>query len=139
MPLPPSLNSRVAAARVGPELQDWQGFARRSPVLAVALVVCLLGLVGTPPTGVFVGKLAVFSATAEGGYGWLVLVAAVNTVISLFYYLRWLAPTFRVLSDGEQPAITGTEPWSTAAAVTATAASVAVGVGAGVVLAGVAT
>ena len=128
----------VAAARVGPALQDWQGFARRSPVLAVALVVCLLGLVGTPPTGVFVGKLTVFAATAEGGFGWLVVVAAVNTVISLFYYLRWLAPVFRPGhgSGGQAPA--PVEPWSAAAAVTAAAASVAVGIGAGVVLAGVA-
>lgn len=124
----------VAAARVGPRLQDWQGFARRSPALAVALLVCLLGLVGTPPTGVFVGKLTVFSATADGGYGWLVVVAALNTVISLFYYLRWLAPVFRAGTTGE-PA--STEPWSRAAALTAAAASVAVGLGAGVVLAAV--
>lgn len=126
----------VAAARVGPALQDWQGFARRSPALAVALVVCLLGLVGTPPTGVFVGKLTVFSATAEGGYGWLVVVAAVNTVISLFYYLRWLAPIFRRGSDADAAP---PEVWSAAAAVTAAVASVAVGAGAGAVLAGVAT
>jgi NADH-quinone oxidoreductase subunit N len=125
----------VAAAGVGPRLQDWQGFARRSPALAVALVVCLLGLVGTPPTGVFVGKLTVFSATADGGYGWLVAVAAVNTVISLFYYLRWFGPAFRVADP--RPAA-GLEPWSRAAALTAAAASVAVGLGAGVVLAGVA-
>ena len=128
----------VAAARVGPSLQDWQGFARRSPALAVALLVCLLGLVGTPPTGVFVGKLTVFSATAEGDYGWLVVVAAVNTVISLFYYLRWLAPVFRSPDPGADPGADGVaEPWSRAAALTAAAASVAVGLGAGVVLAGV--
>lgn len=124
----------VAAARIGPRLQNWQGFARRSPGLAVALVVCLLGLVGTPPTGVFVGKLTVFSATAEGGYGWLVVVAAVNTVISLFYYLRWVGPAFRAAEPG---AAAASEPWSSAAALTAAAASVAVGLGAGVVLAGV--
>lgn len=124
----------VAAARLGPRMQDWQGFARRSPALAVALLVCLLGLVGTPPTGVFVGKLTVFSATAEGGYGWLVVIAAINTVISLFYYLRWVAPVFR----GQMGAVNATpERWSSAAALVAAAASVAVGLGAGVVLAGV--
>ena len=126
----------VAAARVGPRLQDWQGLARRSPALAVALLVCLLGLVGTPPTGVFVGKLTVFSATADGGYGWLVVVAAVNTVISLFYYLRWLGPVFR---SAEQVAEVRPEPWSYAAALGAAAASVVVGLGGGVVLSGVGT
>ena len=124
----------VAAAHARPRLQDWQGFGRRSPALAVALLVCLLGLVGTPPTGVFVGKLTVFSATAEGGYGWLVVIAAANTVISLFYYLRWLAPVFRA---GEQPPQVQPERWSTAAALTAAGLSVATGLGAGVVLAAI--
>jgi NADH-quinone oxidoreductase subunit N len=41
---------------------------------------------------VFVGKLAVFSAAWDGGFAWLVVLAAVNTVASLFYYLRWIAP-----------------------------------------------
>ena len=126
----------VAAARVGPRLQDWQGFARSSPSLSMALVVCLLGLVGTPPTGVFVGKLTVFTAAADGGYGWLVVVAAVNTVVSLFYYLRWLAPVFRAAGTAELGARTP-EPWSRAAALVAAVVSVLVGLGAGVVLAAV--
>ncbi|KRV49194.1 NADH-quinone oxidoreductase subunit N [Wenjunlia vitaminophila] len=74
-------------------LADYRGLARERPALAVALVVCLLGLVGTPPTAVFLGKLAVFSAAFDAGYTWLAVVAAANTVASLFYYLRWIAPT----------------------------------------------
>jgi NADH-quinone oxidoreductase subunit N len=121
----------VAAVRAGPRLQDWAGLAKRQPVLALALAVCLLGLVGTPPTGVFVGKLAVFTATAEGGYGWLVVVAAVNTVASLFYYLRWLSPVF-LSPDPAPPAAPA--PWSRAAAVSAAAASIVLGLAAGLVL-----
>jgi len=124
----------VAAARTGPKLADWRGMSRRSPALSLALLVCLLGLVGTPPTGVFVGKLTVFTAVAQGGYGWLVVVAAVNTVASLFYYLRWLAPVFR--APGGRGA-TDEFGWSTRAAVTVAALSVAVGLGAGVVIAAV--
>ena len=75
-------------------LSDAAGMFRRQPALAATLVVCLLGLVGTPPTAVFVGKLTVFSAAIDGGLGWLVVIAAVNTVASVFYYLRWIAPTF---------------------------------------------
>lgn len=74
-------------------LHDYRGLARRNPALAGALIVCLLGLVGTPPTAVFLGKLEAFSAAFDGGYVWLAVVAAVNTVASLFYYLRWIAPT----------------------------------------------
>jgi len=67
-------------------LADYRGLARRHPGLAAVLVVCLLGLVGTPPTGVFLGKLEVFTAAIDGRYGWLAGLAAVNTVAILFYY-----------------------------------------------------
>ena len=133
----------VAAVRAGPRLEEWQGVARRFPLLALALLVCLLGLVGTPPTGIFAAKLTVFTATAQGGYGWLVVVAAVNTVVSLFYYLRWLAPVFRseggaVSETSPSESESESEPWSRAAALCAAVLSVALGLGAGVVLAGAA-
>jgi NADH-quinone oxidoreductase subunit N len=72
-------------------------------VLAAALVVCLPVFVGTPPTAVFVGKLTVFSAAWDGGFAWLVVLAAVNTVASLFYYLRWLVPAFSGQPSRSQP------------------------------------
>jgi NADH-quinone oxidoreductase subunit N len=75
-------------------LDDYVGLRGR-PWLAASLVVCLLGLVGTPPTGVFAGKLTVFTAAFDAGLGWLAVVAAVNTVASVFYYLRWIAPALR--------------------------------------------
>ncbi len=92
----------AASAPAARDLAAWTGLARRRPWLAAALVVHLLGLVGTPPTLVFVGKLLAFSAAAEAGLVWLVVVAAVNTVASLYYYLRWLAPVF-TRSDGVGP------------------------------------
>jgi len=76
------------AATIG----DYAGLARRHPGMAAVLAVCLLGLVGTPPTAVFVGKLEVFTAAINGGYSWLAVIAVANTIASLFYYLRWLAP-----------------------------------------------
>ncbi|MGC5345564.1 NADH-quinone oxidoreductase subunit N [Streptomyces sp. DT171] len=74
------------------ETADYRGLARRRPLLAASLVVCLLGLVGTPPTAVFLGKLEAFTAAFDGGHGRLAVLAAVNTVASLFYYLRWIVP-----------------------------------------------
>jgi NADH-quinone oxidoreductase subunit N len=73
-------------------LDDYRGLAKQRPLLAASLVICLLGLVGTPPTAVFLGKLEAFSAAFEGGYAWLAVLAAANTVASLFYYLRWIVP-----------------------------------------------
>ncbi len=115
-------------------LQDYRGLLREHRGLGLALVVCLLGLLGTPPTAVFVGKLTVFSAAGSGGLGWLVVVGAVNTVASLFYYLRWIIPVVR---PGESaPAVVGTpRPWAHAAALLAAVVSVLLGVLAGPVLA----
>jgi NADH-quinone oxidoreductase subunit N len=91
----------VAAFPEARTIGDWAEAAGANRWLVVSLVVCLLGLVGTPPTAVFVGKLAVFTATWDGGLAWLVVLAAINTVASLFYYLRWIAPA---AGTGQQPA-----------------------------------
>lgn len=83
-----------------PSLTDYAGVARRHPWLTGSLVVAALSLVGTPPTAVFFGKLAVFTAAWDGGMAWLVVVAAVNTVLSLVYYLRLLTAPFWAGSSG---------------------------------------
>lgn len=85
----------LAALPERAEVDDWAGAGRRHPILIGALIIALLSLVGTPPTAVFFGKLAVFIAAWQGGYGWLVVIAAINTVVSLFYYLRWIAAALR--------------------------------------------
>ena len=76
-------------------LDDYRGLGSRRAGLSAVLLVALLGLVGTPPIGVFAGKLLVFTAAWDAGFGWLVAIAAVNTAISLVYYLRWVLPVFQ--------------------------------------------
>ncbi|MEW1599465.1 NADH-quinone oxidoreductase subunit N [Streptomyces sp. NPDC093808] len=112
-------------------VKDYRGTARRHPALAASLAVCLLGLLGTPPTAVFLGKLEVFSAAIDGGYAWLAVVAAVNTVASLFYYLRWIAPT--VISPASEAPCESSRP-AAALAYTAAAVSVVLGILGGTVL-----
>jgi NADH-quinone oxidoreductase subunit N len=68
-------------------LDDFAGLARRSPLLALVFTFALLSLAGIPPLGGFIGKLYLFSAAMERGYLWLVIVAALNSVVSLYYYL----------------------------------------------------
>ncbi|MFR0355678.1 NADH-quinone oxidoreductase subunit N [Streptomyces sediminimaris] len=116
------------------DLADYRGLARRHPGLAAVLVVCLLGLVGTPPTGVFLGKLEIFSATIDGGYTWLAALAVANTVASLFYYLRWLAPLFTTADPAPAGAHAVLGRWAAATAYTAGALSLALGVAGGTVL-----
>jgi NADH-quinone oxidoreductase subunit N len=127
----------AVAARLpnAPALSDYRGLAARHPALAAVLVVSLLGLVGTPPAGVFVGKLEVFTAAVAGGYGWLAGLAAVNTIASLFYYLRWLAPVFLPPRPGAAAeALSPAGRWAALIAYTAGAASLAAGLAATAIL-----
>jgi NADH-quinone oxidoreductase subunit N len=78
----------AATASVGDEsLEDYDGLARRSPLLAAVMFLGLLSLAGVPPLAGFVGKLLVLLAAAQGGALWLVALGAVNVAISLYYYL----------------------------------------------------
>ncbi len=116
-------------------IADYRGLASRHPGLAAVLLLSLLGLVGTPPTAVFLGKLQVFTATIDGGYGWLAGLAVVNTVASLFYYLRWLVAAFlRQPRDGGAEALQPAGRWVALVAYTAGAASLAMGIASAAIL-----
>ena len=52
------------------------------------MIVFLLSLTGIPPTAGFFAKWYIFRVTIDGGFLWLAIVAALNTVLSLFYYFR---------------------------------------------------
>jgi len=73
------------------EIADYAGLIRCCPLTSLALVVILVSLVGIPPMAGFIGKFAIFAALVEAG-GWLMItllvIAGLNTVISLIYYLR---------------------------------------------------
>ncbi len=124
----------VAAFPARRRLEEYRGLAGRRPWVGAALLVSLLGLVGTPPTAVFVGKLTVATAAWNGGAPWLAIVVMVNTVASLFYYLRWIAPAYRAAGhdDRTAPEAVDARPWAAGAAVAAGAVSVALGLAAGV-------
>lgn len=69
-------------------LKDYAGLARSAPGPALVLILALLSLVGIPPLIGFFGKFMLYRSTLQGGLGWLAVVAALNSAISLFYYLR---------------------------------------------------
>ncbi len=81
------------------------GLHRRSPVMALALMLALFGLAGVPPTIGFTAKLLVFTGAMQKGLFWLVLLAMVNVVISLYYYLRVLKAAYLLEPDHELPPI----------------------------------
>lgn len=79
----------------GRDLAALAGVGRAAPWTGAALVVFLLSLVGIPPLAGFGGKLLLFGAALDVGYGWLAVVAILNSVLSLAVYLRVIAPLYR--------------------------------------------
>jgi NADH-quinone oxidoreductase subunit N len=105
-------------------IEDFRGLASRSPWLAAALALFLTALAGLPPgvAGLF-AKVVVFRSGVHGHATWLVVIAAINTVIGLAYYLRFAAIAFSGVGDrdrsaGERVAT----PWTVRLAVATTAA-----------------
>ena len=76
------------------EIEDYNGIGFKSPVLAFALSLFLLSLLGMPLTAGFMGKLIVFSAAVQQGYVLLVVVGVINSAISAYYYLRLIIVMF---------------------------------------------
>ena len=69
-------------------IDDFAGMFKRAPLLALGLTFCLISLVGMPPAAGFMAKFYIFSAAAQNNLIWLVVIAAINSVISAYYYLR---------------------------------------------------
>jgi NADH-quinone oxidoreductase subunit N len=69
-------------------VDDLAGLSKRSPLLAITLAVSAFSLAGIPPTGGFTGKFFLFVSAFKEGYLAIVIIGAVNTVISIFYYLN---------------------------------------------------
>ncbi len=75
--------------KIGSEsIEKYKGLGKRAPLQGVALTIFLVSLTGIPPTGGFVAKLYIFGAAVSAGWIWLVVIAGITTVISLFYYIR---------------------------------------------------
>lgn len=68
-------------------MDDYNGLYQTHPKLTVAMTLCLFSLAGIPPFAGFFSKFFIFMAAFKEGFHLLVLVALVNTVISLYYYL----------------------------------------------------
>ncbi len=92
---------RVAGATGSESILDYRGLVRRQPITAIAFTVFLLSLTGLPPFAGFIGKWYLFTAVWEqvdaAGGGWyavLLVVAALNTAVSLYYYARIIRAMF---------------------------------------------
>lgn len=75
-------------------MEDLAGLHRRSPLLAVTLLVGIFALAGVPPFVGFMGKLSLLAAALARGHLALVIIAVVNTAIAIYYYLCVIRETF---------------------------------------------
>ncbi|OGC81864.1 MAG: hypothetical protein A2W07_04605 [candidate division Zixibacteria bacterium RBG_16_43_9] len=69
------------------EIKDYSGLSRTSPTLSFLMMIFLLSLVGIPPLAGFVGKYFLFASAIEKNLIWLVVIAILTSVISLYYYV----------------------------------------------------
>lgn len=83
------------------EISDYAGLSRRSPGLALVLLVALLSLAGMPPLVGFAAKFYVFAAAVRSGWIWLAFVGVLNSIIGLYYYLIVLKVVYLYRSEEE--------------------------------------
>ncbi len=94
-----------ARAAGSDEIADYAGLSRRSPGLALALMVAILSLAGMPPLAGFVAKVYVFAAAVQTGLVWLAFVGVLNSIIGLYYYLVVLKVVYLYRSEDEDKPI----------------------------------
>lgn len=76
-------------------VSDWSGLSSSRPALAVALAILLLSLAGVPPTGGFFAKFYLFRAAMQSPDLYpLVIIGVLNSVVSVYYYLRLVVAMF---------------------------------------------
>jgi NADH-quinone oxidoreductase subunit N len=92
----------IISNRTGKEtINDYDGLYRTNPNLSLVMMLSLFSLAGIPPLAGFFGKFFLFTAAAKQGYYILVLIALINTIISLYYYL--LVIKAMLLNKSDQP------------------------------------
>lgn len=84
----------VVGAGGSEEIHSYRGLGSKAPFTCVAMTIFLFSLVGMPPFAGFVGKVYLFAAVISKNMYWLAVVAALNSVISLYYYLRVVKAMF---------------------------------------------
>jgi NADH-quinone oxidoreductase subunit N len=116
------------------DMGAYDGLYKSNPKLALVMMLAVFSLAGIPPLGGFFSKFFIFAAAAQEGDYILVFIATVNTVVSLYYYLRVVRAMF-INAPGED-AVTRfrTDGYNSASLLICTAAMIVVGVASGVIV-----
>lgn len=87
------------------EMKDFYGLNRRSPFLALIMLLAILSLSGIPPTAGFFGKFFIFKAAIDAGMWWLALIGILNAFVGLYYYLTVVKYMYLYRSEEDDVAI----------------------------------
>lgn len=109
------------------QIKELAGLHKRSPLMAMTLMLGLFGLAGIPPTVGFTGKFLVFAAALEQGYLALVIIGMINATISLYYYLIVIKAAYLLEPVRPYPPLT-VDGWTRSLAIFLVLAMVYVGV-----------
>jgi NADH-quinone oxidoreductase subunit N len=91
---------------IGDRMEDLNGLMKKAPWLTVMMTIFLLSLGGIPPTAGFIGKFYLFAGLIETGNPWLVrlaILAVVMSVVSLYYYIRFIRAMYIESETEPQP------------------------------------
>ncbi|GAA1071022.1 NADH-quinone oxidoreductase subunit NuoN [Tsukamurella spumae] len=110
------------------DLDRWAGLGRTRPWLAGAMALFLLSFAGIPLTGGFAGKFAVFTAAAQRGGGWLVVVGVLASALAAVFYIRVLMTMYFTPPHEIAPDVPRVDPMTGFAIALGAAAVVALGV-----------
>jgi len=105
------------------ELSDFSGLGFKYPLMGVVMAVFMFSMAGIPPTAGFMGKFYIFTAAIKSGFIWLSIFGVINSVISIFYYLRVIVIMY-FQESGEQDIIMPTPSPAIIVALTLAAAGV---------------
>ncbi|MCG6960376.1 NADH-quinone oxidoreductase subunit N [bacterium BMS3Abin03] len=96
----------VISNKIGSEnIDDYRGLGRRMPFLGIIFAIFLVSLVGLPPTAGFIAKVMLFIALIDARMVAVAVIALLNTVVSLYYYIRVLKNMYLVDVEKEKPII----------------------------------
>ena len=86
----------------GETISSLRGLSKDSPALAAMLAVSMFSLAGIPPAAGFIGKFMIFAAAAETGHYVFIVFAALNSTISLYYYLLIIREAYIVKPESDE-------------------------------------
>lgn len=94
------------------DIAAYAGLSRRSPWLALVMLIAFLSLAGMPPFGGFVVKFAVFAAAVQAGMVWLAVIGVLNAIVGLYYYLTVLKVVYLYRSEDEDKPLPVSRPYA---------------------------